>query len=351
MANVLMLEEPQVTQPTRRLFTRRHFNQALIATLGAVGAGAASAVWSPSALAQSYPARPLTMIAPYPAGGGIDSVARLLAERLGQRLNQTVTVDNKPGAGATLGATAFARSPADGYTLMLGSVVDYAIAPHVHKSLPFDMQRDFIPVVEVGLGTVALIVNADLPAASVKELIALAKAKPGSLSYASSGIGGLQHLNAEMFKQMAGADIVHVPYKGTAALLPDLIAGRVQMAVDSIPAHLPHVRSGKTRALAVASRTRSPTLPDVPTMAEAGLPGYESATNYTLFVPAKTPAEAVAALNRETNAVLQLPEVIDKLAALGVVVTGGAAQTAQARMASEIEKWAGVIRRGNLTLN
>jgi tripartite-type tricarboxylate transporter receptor subunit TctC len=341
-----MAKEQPMTQASRR-----RFNQALIGTVSAVGTGLASTLWTASAQAQAFPARPLTMIAPYPPGGGVDSVARLLGERLAQRLGQPIAVENKPGAGATLGATAFARSPADGYTLLLGSVVDYAIAPHVHKALPFDMQRDFLPVLEIGLGTVALIVNAELPAASLKELIALAKAKPGGLSYASSGIGGLQHLNAEMFKQMAGVDIVHVPYKGTALLLPDLIAGRVQLAVDSIPAHLPHVRSGKTRALAVASRTRSPTLPEVPTMAEAGLPGYESATNYTLFVPARTPADVVALLNREANAVLQMPEVVDKLAALGVVVTGGTPAAAQARMAGEVDKWAGVIRKGNLTLN
>lgn len=301
--------------------------------------------------AQAWPSRPITMIAPYPAGGGVDVVARMIAERLGPRIGQTITVDNKPGAGATLGAGVLARSAADGYTLMLGSVVDYAIAPHVHKGLPFDMARDFLAITEVGYGTVALVVNADVPARNLKELIALAKAKPGELSYASSGLGGLQHLNAEMFKQMAGVDLVHVPYKGTAQLLPDLISGRVPMAIDSIPAHLPHLRSGKTRALAVASRSRSTTLPDVPTMAEAGLAGYESATNYTLFAPAKTPADIVAMLNRETNAVLKMPEVVEKLASLGIVVTGGSTEQAQARVPAEVAKWAGVIRKGNLQLN
>jgi tripartite-type tricarboxylate transporter receptor subunit TctC len=161
----------------------------------------------------------------------------------------------------------------------------------------------------------------------------------------------LQHLNAEMFKQMAAIDLVHVPYKGSAQLLPDLIAGRVPMAIDSLPAHLPHIRSGKTRALAVASRTRSPTLPDVPTMAEAGLAGYESATNYTLFAPARTPADVVALLNRETNAVLKLPDVVERLLALGIVVTGGTVEQVQARLPQEVEKWAGVIRRGNLQFN
>lgn len=329
--------------------SRRRFNRSLIATLGS--AVLPAAWWAPSARAQAWPGKPITLIAPYPAGGGVDTVARLVAEKLAPRLGTTITVDNRPGAGATIGATSLARSPADGYTLMLGSIVDYAIAPHVHKALPFDMVRDFIPVVEVGFGTVGLIVNADLPARNLRELISLAKSKPGELSFASSGIGGLQHLNAEMFKQMAGVDLVHVPYKGTAQFLPDLIAGRIPMSIDSIPAHLPHIKSGKTRALAVASRTRSSALPDVPTFAEAGLPGYETATNYTLFAPARTPAEIVERLNRETNAVLALPEVVDKLASLGAVITGGRTEAAQARVAAEMDKWAGVIRKGNLNLS
>ena len=314
---------------------------------------AGTAAWGGLALAQApaWPARPITLIAPYPPGGGVDTVARLIAERLATRLGQPVNVDNKPGAGATLGATALARSAPDGYTLMLGSIVDYAIAPHVHKGLPFDQQRDFIPVVDAGFGTVALFVHADLPARNVAELVALAKAKPGELSYGSTGVGGLQHLNAEMFRQMTGIDLVHVPYKGTSQLLPDLISGRIPLAIDSIPAHLPHLKAGKTRALAVGSRTRSTVLPDVPTMAEAGLPGYETATNYTLFVPAKTPAAIVARLNRDTNAVLQLPEVVEKLTSLGIVVTGGSTEAAVARTATETAKWDGVIRKGNLQLN
>ncbi len=315
-----------------------------------VAGAAALATLGSTARAETWPARPVTLIAPYPPGGGVDAVARLVAERLAQRLGQAVNVDNKPGAGATLGAAALARSAPDGYTLMLGSIVDYAIAPHVHKALAFDQQRDFIPVVELGFGTVALVVHADLPARNVAELVALAKAKPGTLSYGSTGVGGLQHLNAEMFKQMTSIDMVHVPYKGTSQLLPDLMAGRIPLAIDSLPAHLPHIKSGKTRALAVASRNRSPLLPDVPTMAEAGLAGYESATNYTLFTPAKTPADVVALLNRETNAVLKLPEVADKLASLGIIITGGSTEAAVARTSAEMARWGNVIRKGNLQL-
>ena len=301
-----------------------------------------------TALAQAWPAKPIRLIAPYPPGGGVDTVARLLAERLGARLGQIVTVDNKPGAGATIGADALAKSAADGYTLMVGSITDYAIAPHIHKNLPFDMRRDFLPVVEIGYGTVVLVVNGDLPAKTVKELIALVKSKPGELSYASSGIGGLQHLNGEMFKQMAGIDLVHVPYKGTAQFLPDLLSGRVPVSIDSLPAHLPHIKSGKTRALAVASRARAPALPEVPTMSEAGVAGYESATNYTLFAPAGTPRDIIERLNREGNALLQMAEVRDKLASLGIVISGGSVEAVEKRVPAEIDKWARVIKGANL---
>ena len=300
---------------------------------------------------QSYPNKPIKMIAPYPPGGGVDTVARLVAERLSVRIGQTIAVENRPGAGATIGADALAKSPADGYTMMLGSITDYAIAPHVHKNLGFDMKRDFIPVVEVAFGTVGLVVYADLPVKNLQELIAFAKANPGQLSYASSGVGGSQHLNAEMFKQMAGVDLVHVPYKGTTQFLPDLMSGRVQMSVDSMPAHLPHIKSGKVRALAVATRTRVPMLPDVPTMAEAGLLGYETATNYTLFVPTGTPADIVALLNRETNAVLQQADVKAKLLTLGIITIGGTTESAQARVPAELTKWANVIKNGNIKLN
>ena len=319
--------------------------------LAAVAARTGGLPWAGEALAQAYPAKPIKLIAPYPPGGGVDTVARLFAERLGPRLGQSVTVDNKPGAGATIGADALARSPADGYTLMVGSITDYSIAPHIHKNLSFDMRRDFAPVVEMGYGTVVLVVNADLPAKNVRELIALLKSKPGEFSYASSGIGGLQHLNAEMFKQMAGVELVHVPYKGTVQFLPDLLSGRVAMSIDSLPAHLPHIRSGKIRALAVASRARAPTLPDVPTMSEAGVTGYESATNYTLFAPAGTAREIIDRLNREGNAVLQMADVRDKLLSLGIVISGGAVDAVEKRIPAEISKWAGVIKGANLKLD
>jgi len=325
---------------THRFAIIRRYSCMLVASLG---------VWATSsALAQNYPAKSIKMIAPYPAGGGVDGVARLLAERLSTRLGQAIVVDNKPGAGATIGGEALAKSAPDGYTLMLGSIADYAIAPHVHKALSFDQRKDFAPIAEIGYGTVVLVVNADFPPRSVKELIVLAKSKPGEFSFASSGIGGLQHLNGEMFKQMAGIDLVHVPYKGTSQLLPDLMAGRVPMAIDSLPAYLPHLKTGKVRILAVASPTRSSTLPDIPTMSEAGLPGYVSATNYTLFAPAGTPKPIVAMLNKEVNAVLQAPDVREKLLSQGIVITGGSVEAIERQIPKEMAKWAQVVKGSSL---
>ncbi len=305
----------------------------------------------PDAAAQAYPTKVIKLIAPYPPGGGVDTVARLLAERLSARLGQQVVVDNKPGAGATIGGEALAKSAPDGYTLMLGSIIDYSTAPLFQKNLAFDMRRDFAPIVEVGFGTVGLIVSADLPVKSMQELIALARTKPGTLSFASSGTGGLHHLNMEMFKQAAGVDLVHVPYKGTTQFMPDLVAGRVQITMDSMPAHLPQITAGKTRALAVASKQRSPMLPDVPTMAEAGLVGFESATNYTLFAPAGTPREVIALLNKEVNEVLKQQDLRERLLALGIIVSGGSTESIQARIPLEMAKWANVVKTANIKID
>lgn len=321
---------------------RRALASRAVALLSVLAFGATSAV------AQNYPTKPVKMIAPYPPGGGVDTVARALGERLSPRLGQPMTVENKPGAGATIGAAELAKSAPDGYTIMLGSVLDYAIAPHFHRNLSFEMRRDFVPVVEVGFGTIGMVVAPSLGVNSLQELIALAKSKRGQLSFASSGTGGLIHLNGEMFKQMAGVDLVHVPYKGTTQFLPDLMAGRIPMSVDNVLAHLPHIKSGKVKVLAVATKQRSPLLPETPTMAEAGLPGFESATNYTIFAPTGTPAEVITMLNRETNAVLQQADFREKMLALGIVVTGGTSAAVQARVPQEIERWAKVIKAANI---
>ena len=220
--------------------------------------------------AQAWPTKQIRMIAPYPPGGGVDTVSRAFSEKMSPKLGQTIVVDNQPGAGGTIGAAALARSPADGHTLMLGSMVDYSIAPYFHQNLSFDMAKDFVPILEIGNGTIGVLVTPSLPVKNVQELIALAKSKPGELSYASSGYGGLIHLNYEMLKQMTGAEMTHVPYKGTSFFQADLYENRVQVSIDNVLAHLPHLAAGKVRCLAVTSKVRSPLLPDVPTMAEAG---------------------------------------------------------------------------------
>ncbi len=312
---------------------------------------AASAVMlaAPASLhAQAWPAKQIRVIAPYPPGGGVDTVTRAFAERVAPKIGQAMVVDNQPGAGATIGASALARSAPDGYTMMVGSLVDYSIAPFFHQSLTFDMARDFVPVLEIANGTIGVLVTASLPVKNVQELIALAKKEPGKLSYASSGVGGVVHLNYEMLKQMTGAEMTHVPYKGTSFFQADLYEGRVQVSIDNVLAHLPHIASGKVRCLAVASKTRSPLLPEVPTMAEAGVPGFESATNYTLFVPRGTPADVVARLNAAGNEVVKDADFRERMLKLGIVPVGSTQPEVQAKMLSEIKRWGDVIQKGNI---
>ena len=318
----------------------------LVSLIAALGVLAFSAL--PAAAQQKYPARPIRLIAPFPPGGGVDVVSRTVGEKLGARLGQTIVVDNRPGAGATLGTSLAARAAPDGYTLLCAPVIGLAIAHGYYRKLDFDLRRDFAPVTKIGFGTVVMVVPPRLGVSSVKELIALAKAKPGQLSFASSGIGGLIHLTGELFKQSAGVDILHVPYKGTTQLLPDLIDGRVSMAIDSLPAHIPHIQAGRLKALGVARKTRSAQLPDVPTMTEAGVPGFESYTDYALYAPARTSKTIVAVLNRETNVVLLLPDVRAKLAGLGIEVAGSTPEALGAEVASEVARWTKVIRDANI---
>ncbi|MGH8648338.1 MAG: Bug family tripartite tricarboxylate transporter substrate binding protein, partial [Burkholderiales bacterium] len=241
-----------------------------------------------------------------------------------------------------------AKSTPDGYTLLVAPVIGLAIAHAYYRKLDYDLRRDFAPVTKIGFGTVVMVVPPRLGVNSVKELIALAKSKPGQLSFASSGIGGLIHLTGELFKQMAGVDILHVPYKGTTQLLPDLIDGRVSFTIDSLPAHIPHIQAGRLKALGVARKNRSAQLPDVPTMTEAGLPGFESYTDYALYAPAGTSKAIVALLNRETGTVLQLPDLRAKLAGIGIEVAGSTPEALGAEVVDEIAKWTKVVKDANI---
>ncbi len=298
--------------------------------------------------AQAWPTKQIRMIAPYPPGGGVDTVSRAFSEKMSPKLGQTIVVDNQPGAGGTIGAAALARSPADGHTLMLGSMVDYSIAPYFHQNLSFDMAKDFVPILEIGNGTIGVLVTPSLPVKNVQELIALAKSKPGELSYASSGYGGLIHLNYEMLKQMTGAEMTHVPYKGTSFFQADLYENRVQVSIDNVLAHLPHLAAGKVRCLAVTSKVRSPLLPDVPTMAESGVPDFELATNYTLFAPKAVSPDIVKKLNVSGNEVVSDADFRERMLKLGIVTVGGPQAEVQAKMPTEMKRWADVIQKGNI---
>jgi tripartite-type tricarboxylate transporter receptor subunit TctC len=308
-------------------------------------AGNAAAQSKPAA----YPARPVKIIVPFPAGGATDILTRVVGQKLSERIGAQMPIDNKPGAGANIGAEAAAKSPADGYTLLMGSIASHSIAVSYYKHLNYDLRRDLTPIVMTGAITNVLVVHPALPVRNVKELIGLAKAHPGQLNYASSGTGGLIHLTGALFGQMAHIDTVHVPYKATALFLPDLLNGQIAMTLDTLPPHLPFIQAGKLRALAVTTAKRSPVLPELPTVAEAALPGFESVAIYALMTPAGTPKDAVAYLNRETNAVLQLPDVREKLAAQGIETLGGTSEAVDAIVKNEIAKWARVIKNAGIT--
>lgn len=301
-----------------------------------------------AALEQDYPTKPIKLIVPFPPGGGSDLVARAFTEKLSVRLGKPMVVDNKPGAGANIGAEAAAKSAPDGYTLFFSAITNQAIAVSYYRKLGYDYRRDFTPISMVSHGTTALIVPASLNVTSVKELIALAKAKPGQLSFASSGVGSIVHLTGELFKQKASVDIVHVPYKGTAQFQTDLMAGTVDMTLDNLPSHLQYIKSGKLRALAVASVARSPLLPEVPTLAEAGLSGIVVSTISALLAPTGTPKDIIARLNRETNVVLQQADLREKLATQGLTIYGSSPEAVQKVIQDEIAKWAKVIKDGNI---
>jgi tripartite-type tricarboxylate transporter receptor subunit TctC len=298
--------------------------------------------------AQSYPTKPIRIITANSTGGTSDIFSRALGEELQKRLGQPIVIENKPGAGMTIGTDLAAKSAPDGYTFLIGPIGSQAIVHHMYPKRSFDFPRDFAPVGRIGYGTIAFIVPQSSPARSVKDFVAMAKANPGKHTFASSGTGALIHLTGEMFKQAAGIELTHVPYKGTTQLLPDLMDGRIDMALDSLPAYLPHLKAGRVRALAVASRERSRVLPELPTMAEAGVPGVISATDYALFAPAGTPREIIAQLNRELNALLQMPDLRDKLTAQGIEIVGGTPESVQAELLEEIAKWGRVISEAKI---
>lgn len=316
-----------------------------------LAAGAALCLAAPAfAQAQAYPTKPVRLVVPYPPGGPTDIVARVVAQKLSEQLGQQFIIDNRPGAGGNTGAELVARSPADGYTLVVATTA-HAINPSLFKNLGYSLSKDLAPVSLLTSGPLVIVANPSLPAKNVAELIALAKAKPGELNFASSGNGQSTHLSAELFASMAGVKMNHIPYKGSAPALTDTMGGQTQLMFDTMLSAMPHVKGGKLKALAVTSATRSPVAPDVPTVAESGLPGYEAIAWNGLLAPAHTPPDVLARLSGALKKVLAAPDVKDKFEAQGFAATWTSPEDFGRFMTAEIDKWAKVVKVSGATVD
>ena len=293
---------------------------------------------------QAYPTKPIRMICPFPPGGTTDVVARLVAQKLTEAWGQQVVVDNRPGAGGIIGTEIVAKAAPDGYTVLLGSITTHAVNPALYKKLSFDPVKDFAPVSLVVSSPQLLAVHPSVAAKSVKELIALAKAKPGQLNYASAGTGTSPHLTFELFKSMAGIDVVHVPYKGTGPAITDLIGGQVQMMITGVVALMPHVKSGKLRGLGVTSAKRVAALPDLPTIVESGIPGFDVSSWFGVFLPGGTPKPIIAKMNAEIRKILEVPEVRQRLIGQGADPASNTPEEFAAYVNAEMARWGKVVR-------
>ena len=301
------------------------------------------------AMAQAWPAKPISLIVPFPPGGTTDVLARALGEKLSQSLGQTVIVENKPGAGATLGADYVAKAKPDGYTLLMGAV-HHTIASSVFRKLPYDFQKDLAPVTTVALVPNVLVVNASTAAKNVAELVALAKAKPGQSTYGSNGNGTAQHLIGTQFQNLTATEIVHVPYKGSGPLATDLLGGQITMSFDTVTPVLPHIKSGKLRALAVTTGKRSAALPDVPTLDEAGLKGFDIGTWFGVLAPAATPKDIVAKLNAEMVKVIQSTEFRKRMDEIGAEPIGDSSAQMAQQIKGETEKFGKLVKDAKVTI-
>jgi tripartite-type tricarboxylate transporter receptor subunit TctC len=309
-----------------------------------------SAACAGSGLAQTYPAKPVRMIVPFPPGGAADIIGRVLSQKLSEQLGQQVIVDNRAGASGNIGAEAAAKATGDGYTILLGALTSHAINYTLErKGLRYDLMKDLTPVSIVATVPYVLVIHPSVPARSMQELVASAKARPGQLTYGSSGAGAPQRLAAEMFKLRTGVDMLHVPYKGSGQVITDLVGGQVLAAFESVPATLPHIRNGKLRPLGVTTSQRLPMLPDVPTVAEAGLPGFDVSSTFGVLAPAGTPRPLVERLSAEITKTLQLEDVKEKLLQQGAFATSTTPAQAAQRIRSEITMWARVIDEAHIT--
>lgn len=313
-------------------------------TAVAVASTLAGALLAASTQAQQYPSRPIRAVVPLAPGGGTDTVGRLVFAKLSELLGQQIVVDNRGGGGGVIGTDLVAKATADGYTLLMGSITTNAVNPVLYKKLPYDHIRDFAPISMVGTVPNVLVVHSSVPAKSVKEFIAYAKANPGKISYGSAGIGSAPHLSMELIKSMGGINMVHVPYKGSGPALADVLGGQLQALCSSLAGLLPHIKAGRVRALGVTTTTRNPQLPDVPTIAEAGIPGYEVVIWYALFAPARTPPAILARLNAETVKALNSEDLKQRLILQGLDVGSSTQDQLMAFVKSETTKWAKVAK-------
>ncbi|HEX6635317.1 MAG TPA: tripartite tricarboxylate transporter substrate binding protein [Usitatibacter sp.] len=301
------------------------------------------AAFATAAYAQPYPSKPIHFVVPYPAGGPLDTVARLLGQKVSESVHQPVVVENKPGAGGNIGADYVAKAAPDGYTILMGAVATHAINPTLYRNIPYDPVKDFAPVTEVAWTPNVLVVNPSLPVSNVKEFIAYAKAHPGELNFGSGSTGSAGHLAGELFKTMAGVQMVHVPYKGAGPAMQDLIGGQIQLMFDNLASSLGQVRAGKVRALAVTTAKRSTLAPDLPTIAESGLPGFDISTWFGIFAPGGTPQPVVQRLHDAFVAALHAPDVQATMKKMGAEPVGNTPEEFAAYIRAEARKYAKVI--------
>jgi len=300
---------------------------------------------------QNYPTQTVKIIVPFTAGGGVDVVARMITPSLSEELGQSVIIENRGGAGGVLGATAVAQAPADGYTLLFGTGSPHGTNPSLYSHLSYDPVKDFIPIVLVSSSPLLLVISPALPARSVSELISVARSRPGELSFASYGTGSINHLGAKLFNSMADIKVNHVPYRGSAPALTDLIGGRVNYTFDGVSTSLGYIEAGTIRVLGVAGPRRAPVLPEVPTISETALPGFDTTVWFGLFAPAGTPNTAIALINSKVNAVLASPSLKNKFEKLGIEPVGGSQKILADRVQTEMRKWAGIVRAKNIHLD
>ncbi|MBI4204378.1 MAG: tripartite tricarboxylate transporter substrate binding protein [Betaproteobacteria bacterium] len=324
-------------------------NRLLVAT--SCFAAALLAIPIGAALAQAYPVRAVRMVVPFPAGGATDIVGRLVAQKLSEAWGQQVIVDNRGGAGGTIGSDMVAKSAPDGYTILVATSSTHAIAPSLYSKLTYDPVRDFTPVTLLASATILLAVHPSVPAKNVRELIALGKRQPRALSFASSGNGGISHLIGEQCKSMGGIEMLHVPYKGDTPALVDLVSGQVSLMFGTAVSFLPYVKSGRLNALAVTNPKRSPIVPDVPTVAESGLPGFEALQWFGIFAPAGTSKDVIARQNGEIVKILRLPDVRERLSSLGADVVGNTPEQFAAFQKADAAKWARIVKQSGAKID